>query len=298
MKVVHVCFIVLVTPFLLGFQPFHFTTDPVGSGFTATVGGTSDWTQSGSILTCGTTNTEHILVRDTDTSDDMTVESRSRRVGDSEYGPGANRQDDTNYYLWYAWTSSAKFALFVRTTGGGFSEVCGYGVSPADSTWYNMKITTQTDGSNKILNAYLDGILRCGPVTTATKMVNGDAMYRTLPYGGPVGKSEHEWFAFDLSLGATSIDPTLGRHSGGEAVTVTGTSFGDEMQLDFDSTAATGVASEPTTIITATTPENSSEPCDVIVGFGTAGSYEYAVTITNGWTYRLMGGLGTTGGGL
>lgn len=288
---------ILLAGILMGHRPFHFETDPMGSGWTNMLGNAAHWTHAGSIWTCGVGTGEHVAFRDTDTSDDATVDTRVRRDGTVEFGVLANGQNSTTYYTWYSQTSTSKFVIFVRTTGAGFTNVCTYNVLATDLQWYRMRLTTETDGSNKILNAYLDEVLRCGPVTTATQHSNGQGGFVAWPYGTP-GDVDHEWFAYDTVMTATDISPKFGPRAGGDSVTITGTNFVDKVEVTIGGVAATNESLSPTTVVTADVPANAAGGSgDVVVGFGTVGSPEYTATITSGYLYRVFGGMGTSGMG-
>lgn len=295
MKRAAICFFVFWS---LGFRPWHFTAS-ITSDFTE-YDDISDvtWTQSGSILTItAPALAQGWIYRNTDASVDSTVEIRGRTTttgaNTAILGIVANRQSDTQLYMCQMREDTNQVKSFIHNSG--FTVISSASETINQNTWYRLKITTADNGGNKDVECFLDGSSSISG-STGTQYGSGEAGVYASPRSSSAS-GEVGWLAYDLSLGVTSIDPTLGRHSGGEAVSVVVTSAGDEMQLYFDANPATSVVSEPTTLITAITPENSNEPCDVIVGFGTAGSYEYAVTITNGWTYRLIGGLGTTGGG-
>ena len=290
MKRLAICFFVFWS---LGFRGWHFTDDPETSDFDNDWDGAAfTWSQSGSLETATGNTADGRLIRKTDASVDSDVQIRAMSVGSNiPFGPVCNWINGNNFYMVYA-RSSGTVRIYKKISGS-YTVLATKAYTFSNSTYYNLRITSADNGANKDLECFVDGVSEL-TASTSSKLGSGRAGFDANPAGSTINI---EWFTFDLSMTATSVDPTYGRHSGGEAATIVGTSFGDEMQLEFDGTTATSIASEPTTIITGVTPANGQEPCDVVVGFGTAGSPEHAVTITDGFTYWLRGGHGTLGGG-
>lgn len=273
-------------------RPFHFTVDPLASPTTWTVvaGAGGDYTQSGTLWTiAGGTAAERVTVRDTDTNDEADLQARCKRTGDCEFGIITNYQDSSNYYLFYFQVSQGFYKIFRKTTGS-FTELGSYTVTPTSGTNYVIRATSENSGANKSLSAYIDGVLRIGPVSTSTKYSDGQCGIRTFPFGG-LGTASFDWFAPNTSIVASSISPASGPPIGGTEVTVTGSDIGDGSLLYMGPDQATGVTTTPNTTIAGTTPANANGgTVDVTVKFGTSGSEEYSGTLLNGFTYTLGSG--------
>jgi hypothetical protein len=184
-------------------------------------------------------NGAHVVTRDTDSADNQTVVAVGKRVGNCEMGVLAN-YDNTSptYYLWWLVQNSA---TLYRSAGGGFTSLGSYAFTFSNDTYFRFGITTQTDGSNKIVTGWLDDggtyTARVGPVTTSTLYTNGLAGIRAFPYSGP-GTGSFDWWAFNTVPSISTLDPSSGPPGGGTAVSVVGADFGDSAAVTFTGAGA------------------------------------------------------------
>lgn len=269
-------------------RPFHFTVDPA-SFFTKTdVGGTGTWTPTttgiGIWVASVSAATNTIQIRNTDTSTNQTVEARAKHsnlTGSDSFGVVANWVDVNNQYL--AIAEPGVWQLYT-VIAGAFTVVGSAGSTISNDTYYRVKLTTVTDGSNKTLNLYVGGTLTLGPITATLIAGTSAGMWFRTTTAGDLGT--FDWWAFNTAPTISTILPIGGASASGTSVTITGTDFGDGMAVTFGGQAGTSVVVTPTTSLTVTTPTNrSTTKDDVIVKFGTSGSEEYTATTTGGFIF-------------
>ncbi len=216
------------------------------------------------------------------TSDDQDVQGRYRTTNtNSFFGSMANWQSGTQFYMTFF--GGGNWTLFKRD--GGFTQIGSASGGPTANTYFVVRLTTATNGSNKDLNMYVDGVLKIGPVSTSTLFTNGRAGFNFLAATSQTVTAE--WWAFDLSLGVTSLDPNSGTEAGGTNVAITGSDIGDGSLAEFDGIGATGIVVMSATQLNCVTPAHVPAAVDVKIKFGTLGSEEFIGTLINGYTYTV-----------
>ena len=261
-------------------RPFHFTTDTSSLFDEAQDGTDATWTidTGNSIVSVTGGNADSWWIRQTDVSDEATIEARVQSAGGAPFGVIANYQSTTQYYLAYL-RSAGQIRLYVKN--GGYAVVASASYSTANGTYYRLKIATSNEAPNKRLIAYVDGVQQLS-VATATVFSNGRG---GLQANAAPGQVDFDWWILDLSMTLTFAFPSSGLAAGGTSFEVTGSDFGDGALPYIGSTVCTNISIAPTTSITCTSPAGAAGAADLTVKFGTAGTEEYTITATNGWTY-------------
>lgn len=261
-------------------QPFHFTTNSAAS-FTEEQDGTdATWTvdTGNSIVSITGGSADTRWIRSTDVSVNSTVEIRGKSAGTAPFGCIANYQSGSQYYLAYL-RSGGEFRLYYRS--GGYTVVANKAYSTSNGVYYRIKLTTVTNGSNKDLTGYINGV---SELSVSTSTLYGSGRAGIQPNAAP-GQVDIDWFVFDTVVNPTSVAPSSGALTGGTSIAITGTDFGDGSLVTIGGNAATGISVTPNTSISCVTPAGTSGSKNVIVKFGTSGSEEYTGTLMNGYTY-------------
>lgn len=261
-------------------QPFHFTTDSTTSFDEEQDGTDATWAidTGASIVTITGGNNNTRWVRKTDASVNSTVEGRSKAVGTPSMGVISNWQSATQFYL--GWLSTGRGQLYYKDTT--YTQIADVATTTSAGTYYRAKLTATTNGSNKDLALYKDGV----SIATASTAVLYGSGRAGMMCNAAASVHTFDWFAFDTAPTITSILPIGGPSATATAITITGTDYGDGMLVTVGGQAATSVVVTPTTSLTANTPSNrTTTKDDVIVKFGTAGSEEYTATTTGGFIF-------------
>ena len=268
-------------------RPFHFTTDTTTSFDEEQDGTDATWTvnTASSIVSVTGGSADSRWVRKTDASTNSTVQMRTKSASAAPFGIFANWQSGTQFYLAYL-RSGGTFQLFVKN--GGYTVLASKAYATSNGTYYKIKLTTVTNGANKDLEGFVDGV---SELTASTATLFGSGRMGMM--ANAVGQVDFDWFAPDTSITVTSISPSSGIDNGGDPVVIVGTDFGDGALPYIDTTVCTGITVTPTTSIVATTPAGTAGVVNVVVKFGTSGSEEYTGTLTSGYTYLANWGAGS-----
>lgn len=262
-------------------RPFHFTTDS-SSLFDEEQDGTdATWTvdTGNSIVSVTGGSADTRWIRKTDTANTSTVEIRAKSAAAAPFGALCNWQSGTQFYLAYL-RSGGNITLFIKN--GGYTSLAATAYATSNGTYYRVKITATTNGSNKDLAAFVDGVSQ---ITASTATVYGAGRAGIMPNAAG-GQVDIDWFAFNTTPAITSIAPDGGPSATATSLTITGTDFGDGSVVTVGGTAATSVVATPNTSIACDTPtDQSTTRSNVVVSFGTAGSEEYASTAFNGFVF-------------
>ena len=266
----------------MGFGGDHFTSD-TSANYTAEQDGTAaTWTITGGALvqTGGTADSR--FVRNTDASTNTTLWTRIKTNVDAvvPFSQEINHQSATQFYLSYGTADTWK----IYYKDGGYTQIGSTASTISDNTYYVMRFTSLTDGSNKILNLYIDGTLKVGPVTTATLFGSGRyGVGGNTAAGGATVTTD--WSIADPNLSITSVSPTTGPTAGGQAVTFTVVDGGWGYLWYRGGSALTSTGNSGTTIITGTTPSGSGSAA-ASIAFGTAGSEEFTASLAAAYTFQ------------
>src|SRR3990167_1560562 len=181
-------------------QPFHFTTDSSGSFDEEQDGSDATWTvdTGNSIVSVTGGSADTRWIRKTDASVNSTVEARMKSAGGAPFGVLANWQSGTQFYLAYL-RSGGEFRLYLKS--GGYSVLASKAYSTSNGTYYRVKLATVTNGANKDLTGYIDGV---SELTASTATLFGSGRAGMMPNAAP-GQVDIDWFAFDTAVNPTSI---------------------------------------------------------------------------------------------
>lgn len=268
-------------------RSFHFTTDPSSLWTEVNLINSAVWTQSGTLLNAsGSANAEVLYVRDTDTSNNATVEARQRfdtwNINFQGFGVICNQQPNKFYlFVWVRSGGGDTVRLF--TFNSGYTQNSSASKAYTPNTFARMKITSTDNGANKDLEGFVDGVSE----TTGSTVVQftggqGGVYVRLL---NTADDMDIDWWAMDLNIAVTSVVPSTGLEAGGQSVDILGSDIGDGSIGEFGGVNATNNVASPNTSLTCDTPSLAAGLVDVRVKFGTLGSEEYSGILTDGYLY-------------
>lgn len=250
-------------------RPFHFTTDPSSLWTAFDLGGSSSIVQSGTILTFGG-NFETVFIRDTDTSNNTTVEARQQHdwISNNEgFGVVANFQSSSQWYLfgWFRFAGGGDQRLRLFVFNSGFTQLSNVTENYTANTDTNLKLTTKDNGANKDLEGFVDGVSKT-TASTSTKYGTGrGGIYTRVINHDMIA----DWWAFDTVLAINSVTPNAGLFDETTPVVIDGNDFGDGTLVDVGVQAAQNIVVVSPTKITCDFPPATSEKVNVTVKFGT-----------------------------
>lgn len=250
-------------------EPFHFTTDPSLRWTAVDTIGSSTWTQAGSDLTASAGDFEGIFRRDTDTSNNATVEARQKHdwlQNDELFGVVCNVQGTTQWYLWI-WQRFANHKVRLFSYNSGFTMLSDKNKAYTPGSYVRMKITSADNGSNKDLEGFVDEVSEA-TASTSFKLGagNGGIMVRVK---NPSSEMDVDWWALDTVLAINSVTPNSGLSDETTSVVIDGNDFGDGTLVDVGIQAAQNIVVVSPTQINCDFPPSVSGKVNVIVKFGT-----------------------------
>lgn len=269
-------------------RPFHFTTNPASLWTIVDFINPTVWTQAGTLLNAGNNaNSESLFIRDADTSDDATVEARMRfdtwNIDFQGFGVVSNFKNLNQYYLfvWLRFAGGDVLQMFVFNFG--FTLLSSKSKTYTPSSFENIKIKSTTNGPNKDLEGFINGVLEIS-TTTGIQYLNGQAgMYTRIR--NTADNMDADWWAMDLDIQVDSVSPSKGLDVGGETVGIAGSDIGDGSLAEFGGGNASSNVATPNLLMHCVTPPHEVGLVDVKVKFGTAGDEEYSGVLINGYTY-------------
>lgn len=230
------------------------------------------WSQSGTLLTGSVGNFESVFIRDTDTSNNATVEARQLfngwNVNGEAFGVVCNKQSTDDFYMlaWLTFTGGGDRLRLFRRTPTGFIQLTNVTKSYTAATFTLMKITSVDNGANKDLIGFVDGVSE----TTATTVQLTDGRGGVFAsVKGASNSADTDWWALDTVIAINSVTPSAGISDETTPVVIDGDDFGDGTLVDVGVQSAQNVVVVSPTQINCDFPPSASGKVNVIVKFGT-----------------------------
>ncbi len=188
---------------LLGFRPFLWNDDQTALWTVFNSFGAITWSSAPPVLNATSgVDSEGWFIRNTDEADTQVVEVATTNVlagGNAcQMGVIANYQSSVRFYLLHARTNGSQ-DLRLLVNNSGFTQVASKSFTLTAGTEYVLKITSVTDGTNKDLEGWVDGVQEL-TATTAVRYGSERAAIYSHPLTGSADCNS-SYFSFNTRSG-------------------------------------------------------------------------------------------------